>query len=731
VAPLVDVPRESVRQTVIDGNRREDRVNVDDATVTVRPRDVHLTTSRDHESARVQAAPPSRSTPLRSNHTMRTITGLRVSAAAAGAVAALAFIPSGANAAFDSAHDTQCESPASIAGRGASFQRQAQLAWGAQQLAPDPAAAETNGFGYATTANGGCSAFQVGASNGNTVTFEPKGSGDGRKAVGASTEMGAPASGTTPAKPREAGIRDSAIQFGAADEPPTAQQIAAANEGPEVTAADNAVLLTIPVAQSSIAPVVKLPAGCTVPLADHRISRARLEGTFAGKSDFDTWGELFPTIAGSGCAEKPLTRVVRSDSSGTTFGFKNYLRDIPGYTADFATAPGNTEWPNNTGTTAVARPGSAGAGALLDLLNSRSTEGGIGYADLAAARSKGFDTDVQGGTLPGTTTPNPDVGKPDVNDTSFWLTVERRDGAFQSPALSDTKGTANTGSNCRNVSYADATTGKLPAVTETWTNVTASASTADYPLCVLTYELVWQDMVKANVGLAPGKPAYTQSQARSVKDYLGYILNAGGGQAALAPNGYQGLPSVDAGTGTAVPSSVLDVAQAGQRSLTWNGAPVVVTPPPAGDGGGTTTTTPVVTTPVVVPTTTTPATSTTTPAPAQTTPKPAATPAAKLTISKAAGLKGRKISLTVSPSAAGKVGVTATTVRGKKTVTLGKGTVTVKKGGKLVLTITPSKAGKRALTAGRTVTVKFKVTFTATTGKKVTVTKSIKVKVKR
>jgi VCBS repeat-containing protein len=664
---------------------------------------------------------------------MRTITGLRVSAAAAGAVAALAFIPSGANAAFDSAHDTQCESAATIAGIGASFQRQAHLAWGAQMLAPDPAAAEENGFGYATTANGGCATFRVGATNGKTVTYEPRGSGDGRNAMGASTVLANP--NATPPVSRVAGIRNTRFQFAGADEPPNPGQLAAANAGPTDATTDDAVLLTLPVAQSSVATVVQLPAGCTVPAADRKITRARLEGAFAGNAGFTQWGQILPGISGTDCAAKPVKRIVRLDSSGTTFAFKNYLRDVSA--ADFPASLGNQTWPNDSGATAVVKPTSNGAGPLLDLLKSRTEEGGIGYADLAASRARGFDSALQPATLPGTTPgstiPNPNAGQPDPTDTSFWVTVEGRDGQFRSPALSDAAGTTNTGSNCREAAYSDPATGKLPAVTESWTNVNANGSTAAYPLCALTYALVWQDMIKANVGIPAGQPAYTQDQARSVKDYLGYILNANGGQAALAPNGYQGLPSVDPSTSAAVPSSVLDVAEAGRKTLTWNGQPVVVTPPPTGDGGGTTTTTPVtttpvVTTPVVVPTTTTP----TTPATVPTTPtKPATTPAAKLTISKAAGLKGRKISLTVSPSAAGKVAVTATTVRNKKTVTLGKGTVSVKKGGKLVLTITPSKAGKRALTAGRTVTVKFKVTFTASTGKKVTVTKSIKVKVKR
>jgi hypothetical protein len=646
---------------------------------------------------------------------MRIITGLRVSAAAAGAVGALAILPVGANAAFDPAFGAQCQGATSIAGRGASFQRQAHLAWGAQLFAPDPAPAETNGFGYTSLANGGCASFGVGRTNG--VVFEPLGSGDGRDAMGAT-----------------GGVRNTAVHFGAADEPPTTAQLKAANEGPTASTADDASLLTVPVAQSSVAVAVKLPDGCTVAYADHKISRAALEGVFAGKTAYDTWGEVFTSLAGTSCGSTVVQRVVRFDSSGTTFGFKNYLRDIDaslnaGTPQDFKTSLKNQEWPTNgTAPKEITANNVKGAGALLDTL-SALPGGGIGYADLATSRNRGYDQNVD---TSGSSTTNPNFGKPDNADPTFWLNVERKDGAYQSPALADTRGTANTGSNCRNATYGDGTSTELPAVTESWAGVNANRSTADYSLCVLTYELVWADMAKANFNRASTAPAYTQAHARAVKDYLGYILNTNGGQAALAPNGYQGLPAATETDGTAVAGSVLAVAQAAQKSLTWNQS-TVVTPPGGGDtgggdtgggntGGGNTgggnTTPPVKTNPPAP-----------VPAPA---PQPTPAPAqVGVTVSKAAGAKGRRITLTLSPSAAGKVSVSATTGSGSKKVAVGKASATVTKSGTLKVTLKPGAKAKGALKAGRTVKVTFKVTFTATSGAKTTVTKTIKVKIKR
>jgi ABC-type phosphate transport system substrate-binding protein len=658
---------------------------------------------------------------------MRTTTGLRLSAAAAGAVCALAILPGGASAAFDAAHDAQCENTSSIAGVGASFQRQAHLAWGAQMLAPDPAPAEDNGFGLASTANGGCADFGVRATAGKKITFEPRGSGNGRAAMGAVD-----------------GKRNTAFHFAAADEPPSPTQLAQANQGPTAATTDDAVLLTVPVAQSSVATVVKLPVGCTVPAAGRQMTREQVAGAFAATANYTTWGAILTDIAGPGCAEKPVVRVVRRDSSGTTFAFKNYLRDVSAASAeDFPTSQGNTTWPNAS-TSPVVRGAADGAGPLLDALNGLDgvngrADGGIGYADLAAARDRDFDSNVIPGSDPNTVVPDP-------ADRTFWVDLQRRDRQYESPALSDTRGTANTGANCRNTTYQNGTSSTLPAVTESWSNVNANASVADYALCTLTYELVWQDMLKANAGIAADAKAYEQGHARAVKDYLGYILNPNGGQAALAPNGYQGLPPVNGGTGST--ANILAIAQAAQDSLTWNGSPVVVTPPPGGDtgggdtgggdtgggdtGGGNNTggnNTGGGTTPNPAPPTPAPAPA---PAPAPS-PAPAAPakPAAKVTVSRAVGVKGRRIALTVSPSAAGKLMVTATTRKGKKRLTIGKGTLTVKKGGKLLLVVTPSRAGKRALTPGRTEKVTFKVTFTAKTGKKTTVTKTVKVKIKR
>jgi hypothetical protein len=200
-----------------------------------------------------------------------------------------------------------------------------------------------------------------------------------------------------------------------------------------------------------------------------------------------------------------------------------------------------------------------------------------------------------------------------------------------------------------------------------------------------------------------------------------------------------GVAAADAGKALSCEVTAVNDAgaSAGARSA------VVRVPAPPVDGGNQspgnqspggetpgdqTPTTPTTATPI--PTTPTPTTPTPpSPGPNKPTP-PAAKP--KLSVSaKAVGLKGRAIALTVSPPGPGRVTVSATTGTGKKRVTVGSGRATAKKAGALKLTVKPSAKGKKALKAGRTAKVTFKVTFTAANGTKVTVTKTIKVKIKR
>jgi ABC-type phosphate transport system substrate-binding protein len=407
---------------------------------------------------------------------------------------------------YDANHDQPCEQTSSlISGIGASFQRTAQLGWGAEAIAPDPAPAQAKGFGYEV-----CSAYKLSGDGGTKkVQYSPAGSGAGRTAFGAVDTAGA--------------SRNLSVDFGGSDDPPTATQIANANEGPNIVAgpdSDDGILHTIPIAQGADAVDFRVPDGCEIPTSGPRsISRGKLEHFFrADSTSFDQWGELvgysnIKASAGSGltdaqCGGKKPKRVVRLDNSGTTFIFKQYLQSAAAGAFDWREPAGggtlaNNAWPNDSGSTAVVRGAANGNGPLLDALSAQGTNGGIGYADLGASRGRGYGWDYSGGTFVPT-------------DRTFWVYVQHiSTSAYVSPAkTNDQLGTH--GARCTNVTYSN-----QPADTEhSWYNTTAVETSTDYPICGLTYALEWDD--NSNVGIN------SQSRSAGRRDYLGYELDRPG-----------------------------------------------------------------------------------------------------------------------------------------------------------------------------------------------------------
>lgn len=420
---------------------------------------------------------------------------------------------------FDVAHNTPCENAASISGVGSSFQRNAQLSWGAKILAPAPGAPLAQGFGYDTT----CTQFKLPPPATNKqVQYAPTGSGAGRTAVGATPAPNSP--------------RNLTIQFAASDEAPSQVEINNANAGGPA-ATDNGKLHTIPNAQGAITVALRIPDNCQIGAAAARqLSRVAVEGAFRASATSDQWGELFGTAirATSGgapadavCQSKKFKRVVRSDNSGTTFQFKRYLQKASPSTPWSEPGLPNTSWPNNSGANAVVVGAANGNGPLLDALSAQRVNGGIGYSDLGTARSKGYGWDFTGAT-------------PAPADRTIWVRVQGiGHSAFVSPATNDNQlaGPAQKGANCASVTYAG-----VPASTlVSWLNADATATPVGYPVCTLTYELTFQSLAAIGVTSDP------QGKGRGRKDYLGYHVGAPGlgtaGQAKLPLNDYGTLPA--------------------------------------------------------------------------------------------------------------------------------------------------------------------------------------------
>lgn len=371
---------------------------------------------------------------------------------------------------------------APVAGQGSSFQKAAQGAWAAQFAAA-------------------CSI---------AVGYTPNGSGTGLAAMGAGA----------------AGERDAATRFAGTDDAPTADQIARIDAGPASGATGAGRVRTIPVAAGAIVLIVNFPDGCAVP-ADARygdrfhVSNSVLEQAWAGERA--TWGELLPGIA-SPCADAPVKRAVRFDVSGTTQQFKRWLDHVNprrGWSAY-----GNTEWPGNT-----INAGAKGGGPLAALV--ASTDGSLGYVDLATARAAGFE----------------------AGDDTFWLPVDDTAGNPVEPTADPqgfVHGTAARGAACETTQFTGVPGGSDPTLGD-WSAVTGVETPTGYPLCLLTYALAWDDDAPVY-----GATAAEEAKARTVKDYLALVTGSDG-QGVLAAHDYAPLPAALAAS-----------AQAAVDRIDWN-----------------------------------------------------------------------------------------------------------------------------------------------------------------
>jgi ABC-type phosphate transport system substrate-binding protein len=398
---------------------------------------------------------------------MKKARWLGVAAASAVAVSAL-----GAG----SAQAVTC-SGSSIQGKGSSLQRAAQGVWNPQ---------------FNVNALGCTSGSPL-----PTATYTVTSSGDGLKAWHAAS--------TDP-------LLDTTQDFIGTDDAPTAAQITSMNSS-VATGGSGASVLSIPVAQAAIAIVVNPPANCSIV----SVTPAKLEDAFNG-TDITTWSGLGAT--GTGCATSPnITRVVRTDSSGTSYQLKHFLFATDGHSmggltwADYQDPTRNTQWPgtvlqSKAGGTGAAGTGSGGGDEAKTVAN---TPGSIGYAALSDARSVYNTT-----TFPQYKWLN--VGTIPVNPSSNGVTVTKAQ------------------SNCPTAS--SGSYGTLPAATASWSGVYQATSAGVYPICTLTWDLALTHYNPAFGTAGPGV-------ADTVGHYLGYMVAQAGGQAdALATaNDYKVLPT--------------------------------------------------------------------------------------------------------------------------------------------------------------------------------------------
>jgi ABC-type phosphate transport system substrate-binding protein len=613
-------------------------------------------------------------------------------------------------------------------------------------------------------------AFGCGA-GGGAVTYTSKSSGCGLDSMGAGIPAASCAlTGTQEknGKPEyeEPGYRDGTVRIGASDFPPDPEEESNIDKGPTGGQQEGHIHV-IPVASAAIAVVVHFPEGCTlegpgtgtaasgVGTINEDVSTGGVndpKGEATGDSEVSNtlrlhlpaqaleeiwehkiteWGEI-PTPTGSStlashmtgtptgndvgdtCANAPIYRIARFDTSGTTYNFKAYLSLLASFGEDGGTklwkegtvGSTNTAWPTaNAQTTAIpptaepaeiskaANPKASecnvgispdlicraiaeGGGSLASAV--KATDGSIGYLDLATARKEGFvltagkANDLYWLPLQAV---NPAVSLP-ADRVEHPLVFDEP--SFHVAAHFNTTSVLEKGANCKEADYRGIpSAGESPnkeATLGNWANAIATGGGA-YPVCAITYDLAFQ-----NDATVYGGTTIEEERARTVKEYLSSVVSEPG-QTDLPEFDYGLLPDT-------AKTPLLEDAEKGVAAIEWN---------PVGSGGSkeeaknppvttTTKTTPSVVAPVV--------------------------PSNAFSIA-SAKVKGKDIVLSLVLPDAGKVQVKAT----GGGVTVGSESASVSGGkGTVALAISKAALSKLAKAKGHKLSVKITVTFTPTGG---------------
>lgn len=398
----------------------------------------------------------------------------------------------------------QCAGASPVEGQGSSLQKTAQEIWD-----------DTNsiaGKGFNNSSNGSACSGTQGSGGKPVVKYNPSGSGAGK------TVWGAEKAGNKALDGKKENPQESGDVFIGTDEPLEAEQLKHVDEA----AGGTEQALVIPVEQAAVAVIVNPPAECLIT----KITNGNLQAIW--NTTITEWsGVTGGKAEGAGVTEdttgackSEIKRVVRLDSSGTTFVFKTYLSEIlstatcSGETwAEYAKPAENTKWPEEPAGTCkgkVMRPAKAGGAAEAEEVE--KTSGSIGYANLADARSKFTD---------------------ETGDHYHWVGVQNQIevGSYPEPGTSTGEPSLEAGeSNCKGTHY-----GTLPEVgaNDDWSKVSGAHTklNSNYPICTLTYDVALMDYTEADY-LKPteeGKTAY---------DYLNYVVAPGGGQSDLAGHDY-------------------------------------------------------------------------------------------------------------------------------------------------------------------------------------------------
>jgi phosphate transport system substrate-binding protein len=247
------------------------------------------------------------------------------------------------------------------------------------------------------------------------------------------------------------------VDFGATDAPLTPE---------EVTNAPGAV--HIPETIGSVVAAYNLPG---VPEKGLKLTGPILADIFLGT--ITNWNdprivELNPELS---LPDADIITVHRSDGSGTTFVWTDYLTAVSPEWSDQVGKGKSVQWP-----TGLGAPGNEGVSNGI-----RGSENSIGYVELAYALTTGMP----------------------------FAFIQNQEGNFVEPSIESTQAAVA------------ASAGNLPAGDASWNNVTlVNAQGADsYPIASFSYLLLYKELAD--------NPSITQEKATALVDFINWAITDG------------------------------------------------------------------------------------------------------------------------------------------------------------------------------------------------------------
>jgi ABC-type phosphate transport system substrate-binding protein len=396
------------------------------------------------------------------------------------------------------------------------------------------------------------------------ITYTKTSSGEGLNEFGNNTGTLEPKEDPT-AFGSATGIKDVEGQvlddYVGTDDAPTTEQL---GEAWAAAGAKALAEITIPVAQAPVAVILSLPVGCKVEAGSEvDVNNATLGQIWEGtnpKNGSDpggieaqggytaaTWGAFLTQLgytkittgtptAGQfldtgGCSQT-IKAQVRSSESGTSFAFKNYLKQVnrtpwATYANDFVSWP-TTEVFQEDGGTKNKSGGNLAA-------NTATNPASIGYANTADAAGNGaFTAKATETTFGGS-----------AEHQILWAQIQNNGTSTSGASYEDPLLPATSIANCETSKLIHADQAFPYSYTDSWfgvvatdPNIASEAEPTDYPICALTFDLVWHHY--SNTKLY-GKTTAAEEVANTVHDVMEYIT--GQGQIEIQSNDYTRFPT--------------------------------------------------------------------------------------------------------------------------------------------------------------------------------------------